>query len=80
MSQPARRGRLLGMTTITPTRPRTATRRFGRALVRVLLIIPGAALAVTGMGLTLAFGVFAFIGIPLLAVGLGLVTAAIEDV
>jgi hypothetical protein len=68
------------MTTITPTRPRGATRRFGHALLRVLLILPGAALAVTGMGLTLAFGVFAFIGIPLLAVGLGLLTAAIDDI
>ena len=33
-----------------------------------------------GMGATLAFGVLAFIGMPLLVVGLGLLSAAIDDI
>ena len=33
-----------------------------------------------GMGATLAFGMLAFIGMPLLVVGLGLLSAAIDDI
>ena len=33
-----------------------------------------------GMGATLAFGMFAFIGMPVLVVGLGLLSAAIDDI
>jgi hypothetical protein len=33
-----------------------------------------------GMGATLAFGVLAFIGMPMLVVGLGLLSAAIDDI
>lgn len=64
--------------TARPSRRREAAHRIGHVVRSALLLIPGIALAVTGMGLTLAFGLFAFIGIPLLAVGLGLVTAAID--
>ena len=60
------------------SRRRDAVHQIGHVVRGVLLVIPGVALAVTGMGLTLAFGLFAFIGIPLLIVGLSLVTAAID--
>ena len=32
-----------------------------------------------GLGATVAFGLFAFIGVPLIAVGLGLFSAAIDS-
>jgi hypothetical protein len=40
----------------------------------------GLSVTFAGLGAILAFGIFAFIGIPLLAVGLGLLSAAIDDV
>ena len=40
----------------------------------------GLSVTFAGLGLILAFGIFAFIGMPLLAIGLGLLSAAIDDV
>ena len=44
-------------------------------VVRLLMLLAGAPLVATGIGLTMV-GVFAFIGLPMLVVGLGLVSAA----
>lgn len=46
-------------------------------LLRLLMLLIGAPLVATGVGLTMV-GVFAFIGIPMLVVGLGLVSAAVN--
>lgn len=40
----------------------------------------GISVFVTGLGITLAFGMFAFIGIPVLIIGLGLLSAAIDSI
>ena len=40
----------------------------------------GMAVAVSGMGLTMSFGVMAFIGIPLLLLGLGLISGATDAI
>jgi hypothetical protein len=40
----------------------------------------GISVFVTGLGITLAFGMFAFIGMPMLIVGLGLLSAAIDSI
>jgi hypothetical protein len=47
-------------------------------LERLLLLAIGLPLVATGFGLTAAFGIFAFIGMPLLVVGLGCVSAAVD--
>jgi hypothetical protein len=47
-------------------------------LLRFVLLVMGLSLVATGFGLTVAFGIFAFIGMPLLAIGLGLVTTALD--
>lgn len=47
-------------------------------LQRFVLIIIGLPLVATGFGLTAAFGIFAFIGMPLLVIGLGCVSAAFD--
>jgi hypothetical protein len=44
-------------------------------VLRFLMLMVGAPLVATGIGMTMV-GVFAFIGIPLLVIGLGLVSAA----
>jgi hypothetical protein len=44
-------------------------------LVRLLMLLVGAPLVAGGIGMTMV-GVFAFIGVPMLVVGLGLVSAA----
>jgi hypothetical protein len=44
-------------------------------IMRVLMFLAGAPLVATGIGLTMV-GVLAFMGIPLLVVGLGLLSAA----
>lgn len=46
---------------------------------RLVPIAIGIPLAITGFGLTAAFGIFAFIGIPLLAIGLGCISAGIDS-
>ena len=45
----------------------------------VVLLVLGLVVAVSGMGLTLSFGVLAFVGMPLLLVGLGLISAATDS-
>ena len=40
----------------------------------------GIGVFVTGTGLTMAFGALAFIGMPILVVGLGLLSAAIDEI
>lgn len=47
-------------------------------LTRFVLLVIGLPLAVTGVGLTAAFGIFAFVGMPLLAIGLSCVSAAVD--
>jgi hypothetical protein len=47
------------------------------AFLRICL---GLGVTFAGLGAVLAFGVFAFIGMPLLAIGLGLLSSAIDDV
>jgi hypothetical protein len=45
-------------------------------LDRIVLLVLGIPLTAGGLGLTLSFGIFAFIGMPLLCVGLGCISAA----
>ena len=40
----------------------------------------GVSVFFAGMGATLAFGMLAFLGMPILVVGLGLLSAAIDDI
>lgn len=40
----------------------------------------GLSVTFAALGAILAFGMFAFVGVPLLPVGLGLLSAAIDDV
>jgi hypothetical protein len=47
-------------------------------LERVILMGVGIPLGVGGLGLTVSFGLLAFIGMPLLIIGLGCISAAIE--
>jgi hypothetical protein len=46
-------------------------------LDRVILFVVGLPLAISGLGLTAAFGLFAFIGIPLMVLGLSCISAAV---
>ena len=50
------------------------------ALKQILAIIVAISVTFAALGLILAFGLFAWLGIPLLAVGLGLLSAAVDDV
>lgn len=45
---------------------------------RVIPILIGIPLTATGFGLTAAFGIFAFIGMPLLCIGLGCISAGLN--
>ena len=45
-------------------------------LERAVLLLVGLPLAAGGLGLTVAFGVFAFLGVPLMIIGLGCISAA----
>ena len=47
-------------------------------LERVILFTVGLPLALMGLGLTVAFGLFAFIGMPLFMVGVSCLSAAVE--
>ena len=50
-------------------------------LKQIIAIIIAVSVTLAGLGLVLAFGLFTRgLGIPLLAVGLGLLSAAIDDV
>ena len=42
-------------------------------------IVTGLGLAFAGLGATVAFGVFAFIGMPILVLGLGIFSAALDS-
>ncbi len=46
---------------------------------RVVQMMSGLLIFYAGLGATVAFGLFAFIGVPLIAVGLGLFSAAIDS-
>ena len=50
-----------------------------RMLKQLLGISVGLSLTFAGLGATVAFGVFAWIGMPLLALGLGVLSAAIDS-
>lgn len=45
---------------------------------RTILMIIGVPLAAAGLGLTAAFGVFAFIGMPMLMVGTSCISSAVK--
>jgi hypothetical protein len=49
-------------------------------LKTMLGLLIGISFFATGMGLTMAFGLLAFIGMPMLVVGLGLLSAAIDEI
>jgi hypothetical protein len=50
-------------------------------MIRQLLhIMVGLAITFGGLGLCLAFGMFAWIGVPILAVGLGVLSTAVDRV
>ena len=42
-------------------------------------IVTGLALAFAGLGATVAFGVFAFVGMPMLVIGLGIFSASLDS-
>ncbi len=44
---------------------------------RFVLLAIGLPVAASGLGLTLSFGVLAFLGMPLLIIGLGCISAAV---
>jgi hypothetical protein len=44
----------------------------------ILLLLLGISLTIAGMGLTVSFGVMAFAGMPLLVLGLGVLSAGTE--
>jgi hypothetical protein len=74
----SQRRRTLDRHGVTSGRPcHTALRSLvlgGMILFRFVMIVIGASLIAGGLGLTMV-GVFAFIGIPMLILGLGLVSA-----
>ena len=45
---------------------------------RIILMIIGIPLAATGLGLSAAFGIFAFIGMPLFMVGTSCISSAVK--
>ena len=49
-------------------------------LKTMFALLIGISVFATGMGLTMAFGLLEFIGMPLLVVGLGLLSAAIDEI
>ena len=49
------------------------------AVKQFLGIVTGLCLAFAGLGATVAFGVFAFIGMPMLVLGLGIFSAALDS-
>lgn len=46
----------------------------------IALLLLGISVAVSGMGLTMSFGVLAFVGVPLLVIGLAVISAATEAI
>ena len=53
---------------------------FVKTLKTLAAITIGISIAFMGLGLTLAFGMFAWLGMPILIVGLGLLSAAVESI
>jgi hypothetical protein len=53
---------------------------FVKLFATFLRICVGLGVTFAGLGAVLAFGMFAWIGMPLLAVGLGLLSSAIDEV
>jgi hypothetical protein len=51
-----------------------------KTLKTLAAITIGISIAFTGLGVTLAFGMFAWLGMPILIVGLGLLSAAVESI
>jgi hypothetical protein len=51
-----------------------------RTLKTLAALTIGISIAFTGLGVTLAFGMFAWLGMPILIVGLGLLSAAVEHI
>jgi hypothetical protein len=51
-----------------------------KTLKTLAAITTGISIVFTGLGVTLAFGMFAWLGVPVLVVGLGLLSAAIESI
>ena len=51
-----------------------------RLIKELLHIAIGLAITLAGLGACVAFGMFAFMGVPILALGLGVLGAAIESV
>jgi hypothetical protein len=51
-----------------------------KTLKNMCALLIGLGVLVTGMGLTMAFGLLAFLGMPILVVGLGLLSAAIDEI
>jgi hypothetical protein len=52
----------------------------GRTLRTLAALTIGVSVAFLGLSVTLAFGMFAWLGIPVLVVGLGMLSAAIEAI
>ena len=50
-----------------------------KLLKKFVNVCLGLSVTFAALGLILAFGIFAFIGMPLLAIGLGLLSSAIDD-
>ncbi len=48
-------------------------------MAQMIQMVAGLCLFFAGFGATVAFGVFAFIGVPLLILGLGLFSAGLGD-
>ena len=51
-----------------------------RTLKTIAALTIGISVAFSGLGLVLAFGMFAWLGMPILIVGLGVLSAAIEEI
>ena len=62
-----------------PARPRRHGGGIVAAVKQFLGIVTGLSLAFAGLGATVAFGVFAFIGMPMLVLGLGIFSAALDS-
>jgi hypothetical protein len=52
---------------------------FVRTLKTLAGLTIGISIAVLGLSATMAFGMFAWLGVPILVVGLGAMSAAIEE-
>jgi hypothetical protein len=51
-----------------------------KTLKTLAAVAIGISIAFTGLGVTLAFGMFAWLGMPILILGLGLLSAAVEGI